>query len=173
MVDRIKVGSSRRMRLPGASHLALASVLAVGFAFSGLALGCRNAAADLPVVSVYKTPTCGCCSKWIEHLEAAGFEVTATDLPDLTKLKAESGVPRALESCHTAKVEGYVIEGHVPAEDIVRLLSERPAVRGLAVPEMPLGSPGMEHPDPSRHQAYQVMSFGADGTQVYASHAPR
>lgn len=162
--------SNGRLR---ASNSIIAGALAVGIMFAGLASGCRKAAADLPVVSVYKTATCGCCSKWIEHLKAAGFEVEATDLPDLAKLKAESGVPRTLESCHTAKVEGYVIEGHVPAEDIVRLLAERPAVRGLAVPEMPLGSPGMEHPDPSRHQAYQVMSFGADGAKVYASHAPR
>lgn len=168
-----RLDMSRDQERTRCSSSTIAGALAVGLVFAGIVSGCRNAATDLPVVAVYKTATCGCCSKWIEHLEAAGFEVEATDLPDLAKLKAESGVPRTLESCHTAKVEGYVIEGHVPAEDIVRLLAERPAVRGLAVPEMPLGSPGMEHPDPSRHQAYQVMSFGADGAKVYASHAPR
>ena len=132
--------------------------------------GCRNAEADEPTIQVFKTATCGCCSKWIDHLEGAGFEVEAQDLPDLESLKRENGVPAALTSCHTALVAGYVIEGHVPAADIERLLAERPAISGLAVPEMPLGSPGMEHPDPSRHQPYQVMSFGKDGIKVFASH---
>ncbi len=132
--------------------------------------GCRNAAADQPTIQVFKTATCGCCTKWIDHLEGAGFEVEAKDLPDLASLKRENGVPAELSSCHTALVAGYVIEGHVPAADIERLLAERPAISGLAVPEMPLGSPGMEHPDPSRHQPYQVMSFGKDGIQVFASH---
>jgi len=132
--------------------------------------GCRNAAPDAPTIQVYKTATCGCCTKWIEHLEAAGFQVEAQDLPDLVALKSEKGVPSELESCHTAVVDGYVLEGHVPAGDIQRLLAERPAIAGLAVPKMPLGSPGMEHPDPSRHQPYNVMSFGTDGVRVYASH---
>lgn len=131
--------------------------------------GCRSTA-ERPTVQVYKTATCGCCTKWIDHLVAAGFEVEAKDLPDLASLKSENGVPAELVSCHTALVDGYVLEGHVPAADIERLLSERPAIRGLAVPEMPLGSPGMEHPDPSRHEPYDVMSFGQDGVRVYASH---
>lgn len=131
--------------------------------------GCKTAA-DPPRIQVYKTATCGCCTKWIEHLEAAGFEVTAEDLPDVAPLKSEKGVPAELTSCHTALVDGYVLEGHVPAADIERLLSERPAIQGLAVPEMPLGSPGMEHPDASRHQPYDVLSFGEDGVRVYASH---
>ena len=132
--------------------------------------GCRNAAPDAPTIQVFKTATCGCCTQWIDHLEAAGFEVKAKDLPDLTQLKSENGVPAELASCHTALVDGYVLEGHVPAADIERLLAERPAVAGLAVPDMPLGSPGMEHPDPSRHQPYNVMSFGKDGVRVFASH---
>lgn len=131
--------------------------------------GCQTAT-EAPTIQVYKTATCGCCTKWIEHLEAAGFDVEAEDLPDLASLKTEKGVPGELTSCHTALVEGYVLEGHVPASDIERLLSERPAIQGLAVPEMPLGSPGMEHPDPSRHQPYDVLSFGPDGVRVYASH---
>jgi hypothetical protein len=125
-----------------------------------------------PTIEVYKTPTCGCCTKWIDSLRAAGFEVNATDMPDLTALKAMNGVPRKLSSCHTAIVSGYVVEGHVPAADLKRLLEEKPAVAGLSVPGMPLGSPGMEHPDSSRHEAYDVLAFGPDGVSVFASHAP-
>lgn len=146
------------------------AVLSLGLALVSSS-GCRNATGDHPTIQVYKTPTCGCCTKWIDHLEAAGFEVEATDLPDLTSLKNENGVPAELGSCHTALVDGYVIEGHVPAEDIARLLAERPKVSGLAVPEMPLGSPGMEHPDPTLHQPYDVVAFGPDGIRVFASHA--
>lgn len=145
----------------------VALALAVGGA--SLFLG---GAAEATTIQVYKTPTCGCCGDWIEHLRDAGFDVEATDLPDLSRLKAENGVTRALASCHTAMVDGYVIEGHVPAQDIRRMLEERPKIAGLAVPGMPMGSPGMEHPDPSRHEAFDVVAFGADGTRVYASHAP-
>jgi len=126
--------------------------------------------AEAPTVAVYKTPTCGCCGGWIDHLRAAGFEVEATDLESLARVKASNGVPRSLASCHTAVVAGYVTEGHVPAEDIRRLLAERPAVSGLAVPGMPLGSPGMEHPDATRHEDYEVLSFGPDGIAVFARH---
>ncbi|MBW2426094.1 MAG: DUF411 domain-containing protein [Deltaproteobacteria bacterium] len=123
-------------------------------------------------IQVYKTPTCGCCVKWIDHLREAGFVVEATNLSDLSALKLEKGVPRRLASCHTAMIEGYVIEGHVPATDIVRLLRERPKVVGLAVPGMPLGSPGMEHPDPSRHEPYEVLAFGSDGIRRFSAHTP-
>lgn len=125
-----------------------------------------------PTIQVYKTPTCGCCTKWIDSLRAAGFKIEATDMPDLTALKAVNGVPAKLSSCHTALVSGYVIEGHVPADDLKRLLRERPAIAGLSVPGMPLGSPGMEHRDPSRHEAYDVLAFGPDGVSVFASHSP-
>jgi hypothetical protein len=119
---------------------------------------------------VYKSPTCGCCSKWIEHLEAHGFEVESENRQDMNLIKARNGVPREIASCHTAIVEGYVIEGHVPAEDIARLLEERPAFTGLAVPNMPIGSPGMEGPNPER---YQVLGFGGEGGVVsFASHGP-
>lgn len=146
------------------------SLLAVIALVLGAVGGCRSADREATRIQVFKTATCGCCTKWIDHLEAAGFEVVAKDLPDLAPLKTEHGVPGELISCHTAIVDGYVLEGHVPASDIERLLSERPDVRGLAVPEMPLGSPGMEHPDPSRHQPYDVLSFGPGGVRVYASH---
>jgi hypothetical protein len=119
---------------------------------------------------VYKTPTCGCCSKWVDHQQEAGFGVRTTDMPDLTDVKASHGVPRELESCHTALVAGYVLEGHVPGDDVKRLLEERPAIAGLAVPGMPIGSPGMEIPG-SNVQPYDVIAFSNDGsTHVFASH---
>ena len=149
----------------------LLAAIAVG-PLSGCEVASSEAAWKSATLQVYKTPTCGCCEKWIESLEAEGLRVVAKDLPSLTRVKAEHGVPRALESCHTATVEGYVVEGYVPAEDVKRLLVERPALSGLAVPGMPLGSPGMEHPDPSRHERYAVLGFGPDGVGVFARHEP-
>ncbi len=119
-------------------------------------------------VAVYKSPTCGCCNKWIAHLEANGFEVNAHDVADLTQIKLEHGVRQELTSCHTALVDGYVIEGHVPAADIQRLLQERPDVVGLAVPGMVIGSPGMEG---ATSEPYNVLTFDRDGnTTVFAKH---
>lgn len=124
----------------------------------------------LPVVDVYKTPTCGCCSKWVDHLRQEGFEVRTTDMPDLADLKASHGVPRQVESCHTALVAGYVVEGHVPASDIQRLLRKRPAISGVAVAGMPIGSPGMEMPG-TNAQSYDVLAFHENGrTDVFAEH---
>lgn len=120
----------------------------------------RAGAQPAPTVTVYKSPTCGCCTKWVEHLETNGFDVQVHDVNDLTQIKSMNGVTAQLSSCHTAVVEGYVVEGHVPASDIRRLLEERPAVAGLAVPGMPIGSPGMEGPNP---QAYNVLTFDRDG----------
>ena len=137
-----------------------------------LVLGGAPAFAEAPTIKVFKTPTCGCCTKWIDHLRAAGFVVAATELQDLTAIKTANGVPPHLASCHTALVDGYVIEGHVPASDLERLLKDRPAVSGLAVPGMPMGSPGMEHPDPRRHQTYDVLSFDTDGSKVFSTHRP-
>lgn len=120
---------------------------------------------------VYKTPTCGCCETWVEHAEALGFEVTVEDVIDLRPIKAEHGIPSELSSCHTALVDGYVIEGHVPADVIAKLLEERPDVRGLAVPGMPAGSPGMEFavPEGGTPEPYDVLTFDRDGnTSVYA-----
>jgi len=128
------------------------------------------AAAENPKATVYKTPTCGCCSKWIKHLEENGIDVEAKDLRDVTPIKKISGVPRTMASCHTAMIDGYFIEGHVPAEDIKRLLKERPEVAGLAVPRMPIGSPGMEGPNA---KPYRVYAVGTDGSaKVYATHNP-
>lgn len=102
------------------------------------------AAAPPNTIVVYKSPTCNCCSKWIEHLKHAGFKVEAHNESDLNQIRQQLGVPEKLASCHTAIINGYVIEGHVPAEDIRQLLTKRPKARGLAVPGMPIGSPGME-----------------------------
>ena len=115
---------------------------------------------DLPAVLVYKTPTCGCCNGWIEHLRAAGFTVDARNTTDLMTIKMDAGVPTPMMSCHTSLVDGYVVEGHVPAEQLKRLLAERPDLAGIAVPGMPAGSPGMESSNP---QPYQVLSFDNEG----------
>lgn len=125
-----------------------------------------DAPAVLESVTVYKSPTCGCCENWVRHLRASGFEVRTIDRPDLADIKTEAGISRGLASCHTAFVDDYVIEGHVPATDIRRLLRERPAVAGLTVPGMPMGSPGMEGP---RKDPYEVLTFTRSGeTAVYA-----
>ena len=123
-----------------------------------------------PTVDVYKSATCGCCSKWVEHLQASGFTVRTTNREDLADLKAKHGVPRRVQSCHMAVVNGYVVEGHVPAADVQRLLKERPAIVGLAVPGMPIGSPGMEMAG-RKPQPFEVLAFDKDGqTRVFASH---
>lgn len=122
------------------------------------------------IVEVYKSPTCGCCSKWVEHLKAAGLTVRTTDTEALDDLKNKHGVPRQVRSCHTALVAGYVVEGHVPVRDVQRLLNERPALAGIGVPGMPIGSPGMEVAG-MKPQAYDVIAFAKDGsTRVFASH---
>lgn len=140
-------------------------LLAPGLLFVGLAAGVQQ-----PAVKVYKSPTCRCCSKWVAHLRQRGFSVTTTEMSDLSEIKARHKIPGGLASCHTAVVEGYVVEGHVPAVDVERLLKERPPVAGLAVPGMPIGSPGMEGPNPV---AYDVLSFDRRGTsKVFSSHRP-
>ena len=128
------------------------------------------AATARPKMVVHKSPTCGCCSLWVEHVRAAGFEVEVRDREDLSAIKESLGVPYAKGSCHTAEVGGYFVEGHVPAADIQRLLAERPKARGLTAPGMPGGSPGMEMPDGGT-QAYTVELVAGDGTtSAYARH---
>lgn len=125
-------------------------------------------AEDLPTITVYKSPTCGCCTQWISHLREDGFEVEGVDLQDLRMIKSMSGIAPEQASCHTARIGDYVIEGHVPASDIRRLLAEHPDARGLTVPGMPQGSPGMESPNPEH---YQVLLIGPSGeTTVFAQH---
>lgn len=141
-------------------------------------LACRTIAsavllAGAPVawaqtVDVYKRASCGCCTKWADHLRSNGFTVRLHEMQDLDPIKQELGVPKELAACHTAKVEGYVVEGHVPADLIRKLLKERPQARGMAVPGMPAGSPGMEGP---RKVPYEVLLIRQDGS--YATYATR
>lgn len=151
---------TKNMIRAGIGVALLAAVLAVGISMS----------AQRPVtVEVFKTATCGCCALWVEHLEDNGFTTRVTEMEDLTAVKEKHGVPDNAVSCHTAVVEGYAIEGHVPAAEVRRLLKERPAVAGLAVPGMPLGSPGMEFGDTK--QPYNVLAFDKNGqTRVFASY---
>ncbi|RQO34801.1 metal-binding protein [Herminiimonas sp. KBW02] len=144
------------------SALALAGVLP-GFAL----------AKAQPVINVYKSATCGCCTEWITHLEQNGFKVNAHNVPNTAAYRTKYGVPSALGSCHTGIIDGYALEGHVPAADIKRLLAEKPKAKGLAVPGMPMGSPGMEvEGQPS--DAYDVLLFQADGkTRVYRHYAAK
>jgi hypothetical protein len=159
------------MNEPMSRRAMLASLMKAG------AIGCGVVAAlpaiaraDAASITVYKDPSCGCCTKWVEHLQAAGLRPAVHDRSDMDALKDSLGVPASLRSCHTAVAGKYVIEGHVPAADISRLLAAKPkGVVGLAVPGMPAGSPGMEIP--GRGDAYDVVAFSADGkTSVFARH---
>ena len=125
------------------------------------------AMAQSPHITVHKDPNCACCGAWVDHLRSDGFEVSVTETGQLNRIKARLGVPDALASCHTAEIDGFIIEGHVPAGSVRKLLSLRPNIRGLAVPGMPVGSPGMEvagtPPD-----TYDVIAFGPSGQSVFA-----
>ncbi len=125
------------------------------------------AADALPLVEIYKSPYCGCCGAWAEHMEKAGFQVETHLVDDVDASRARLGMPQAYGSCHTAKVGGYLLEGHVPAVDVKRLLKEKPKAVGLAVPGMPPGSPGMEGPPP---QAYDTMLVSKGGTATVYQH---
>ncbi len=126
-----------------------------------------TAAETLPKMTVTRDPNCGCCGNWVSHVKAAGFPVEVAEVPDVAPLKARLGVPDPLASCHTAEIGGYVVEGHVPAEAIKRLLAERPKAIGLVVAGMPVGSPGMEvagqQPD-----TYDVVIFSTGRQNVFA-----
>jgi hypothetical protein len=140
----------------------------------GGALAATASDQALPTVLVYKTATCGCCAGWVEHMRQAGFTVDARDLPsntELMRVKVDVGVPGEMATCHTALLDGYVVEGHVPADQVKRLLAERPEVAGIAVPGMPIGSPGMEGPGA---RPYRVLSFDRQGgSAVFAEVDPR
>ena len=141
--------------------------LLAGLAVSVTASAVPVAAETLPKMTVTKDPGCGCCGAWVEHVRKAGFAVEVIESADVNRLKVRLGVPQALASCHTAEIGGYVVEGHVPADAIKRLLAQRPQARGLAVPGMPVGSPGMEvagvEDDP-----YDVLLFGSAGQTTFA-----
>ena len=133
-----------------------------------LGIGIALPASATEVVDVYKSPYCGCCGKWVDHLKAAGFEVRTHEVNDVPGARKSLGMPDRLGSCHTAKVAGYVVEGHVPAADIQRLIKEKPKALGLAVPSMPPGSPGMETAHPVPYETLLVSQNGS--TSVYAKH---
>ncbi|MBI5908021.1 MAG: DUF411 domain-containing protein [Burkholderiales bacterium] len=125
-------------------------------------------AQSMPLVEVFKSPYCGCCGKWVEHLRRNGFQVQTHDMDNVPAVRKKLGMPDQLGSCHTARIGGYVVEGHVPAADIQRLLKEKPKALGLAVPSMPPGSPGMES---ARPVPYQTLLVRTDGTtQVFVQH---
>lgn len=146
--------------------VALIAVVALGAAAHRPAPALPGAAGS--VITVYKSPTCGCCGAWVDYLRANGYEVKTVDLDDLSEIKTMSGVPRPIQTCHTAVVAGYVIEGHVPVDAIARMLKEQPKIAGIGVAGMPVGSPGMEVPGtPAQH--YDVMAWDKTGkTSVYA-----
>ena len=141
---------------------------AAGLVLTSLHAPWLKALAPTPI-TIYKSKTCGCCAKWVDHVKAAGFASKVHDDEEMDQLKAELGVPEAVRSCHTALVGSYLIEGHVPASDIRRLLAERPKVAGLAVPGMPSGTPGMA--EPGAEGDYEVVAFKLDGsTSKFARH---
>jgi hypothetical protein len=124
----------------------------------------RVLAAEEQVITVHKDPNCGCCTGWVRHLQAAGFTVKAIDTAELDAVKTRLGVPADLAACHTAQVAGYVVEGHVPAVALRQFLAEKSSATGLAVPGMPIGSPGMEGGTP---EPYEVVLFGPSGRRPY------
>lgn len=135
-------------------------------ALVGVPAGTGVSAETLPPMTVFRDPACGCCHKWVEHLTADGFSVAVQDAPSMKAVKARLGVPAELASCHTAQIGGYVVEGHVPARAIRRLLAEKPQGHGLAVPGMPIGSPGMEGGTP---EVYDVVLFGSGAPRIFAT----
>ena len=163
------------MQYRSVARVAGLAVLAITLSAWGYAARERSAepavapAAAAPTITVFKDPNCGCCKEWVTHLRKHAFNVVARDTSDMAGIKATARVPRQLYSCHTAFVNGYVVEGHVPAADIQRLLTEKPKVAGIAVGGMPAGSPGMEVP--GRVDRYDVTAFGRDGaTSIFARH---
>ncbi|MCP4559229.1 MAG: DUF411 domain-containing protein [Bosea sp.] len=145
-----------------------ALMLGTAQAFTAIVLAGPLAATEtLPRMTVTRDPSCGCCGNWVEHIKSAGFPVDVIQVDDVLPLKTRLGVPEALMSCHTAEIGGYVIEGHVPAEAVKRLLIERPKAIGIAVPGMPVGSPGMEVSGQTP-QPYEIAIFSAGKQHVFA-----
>lgn len=144
------------------------TLLAALVAFFSLTANAGVAGPQAPLVEVFKSPYCGCCKDWVEHLRKEGFAVRAVDVTDVPATRQKLGMPDRYGSCHTARVAGYTLEGHVPAREIKRLLKEKPKAVGLAVPGMPNGSPGMDGP---RHDPYDVLLVTSDGqAQRFASY---
>ena len=145
-------------------------------ASSGLLVACSDKPAEVAqqadnFVEVWKTPTCGCCAEWVDHLKENGFTVKVNDVSNTDSFRAALGMPQEYGSCHSARVGGYAVEGHVPADDIKKLLAEKPDAVGLAVPAMPMGSPGMEHPDfPEKRAEYDVLLVKKGGAFTPYTH---
>lgn len=146
-------------------------LLQLAFAVPAVVLNApATTASTLPTVVAYRNPGCGCCEKWTEHMKSAGFDVSMQDDPDLVARKTKLGVPDQLAGCHTALIGPYVIEGHVPPDDVIRFLAQKPQALGLAVPGMPVGSPGMEMGNST--EPYEVMMFKIDGsTSTFATYS--
>ncbi len=141
-----------------------AGLLVVGLFWSPI----NVIAEEQATMSVWKSPHCGCCAKWVEHMKKSGFKVDVKNIENMSMIKRMAGVADHLQSCHTAHIGGYTIEGHVPAHIVKRLLSERPKIKGIAVPGMPSGSPGMEN---GEHDPYDVIAFTKDGkTSIFSRH---
>ncbi|MDH5599937.1 MAG: DUF411 domain-containing protein [Gammaproteobacteria bacterium] len=153
--------------------LKMASLFTAVFAISlylGFTVTNQEAVADTEIkeIMVYKSPTCGCCNKWVKHLEKEGFNVKTKNIRDMNPVKNKMGVQRQFQSCHTAKIGKYFVEGHVPAKDIKKLLKEKPDIKGLSAPGMPMGSPGMEGP---RKDRYDVVAIDKNNrATVYSSY---
>jgi hypothetical protein len=156
-----------RFRFPILAILGFVAALGLGISL----LPGDGTRASAQTITVYKTPWCGCCGDWIKHLQRDGFDVVAIERDDLAPVRQRYDVPDRLASCHTAEIDGYAIEGHVPAAEIRRLLNERPAAKGLSVPGMPMGSPGMEQGGQSH--PYDVVLFGPSGDAVFAAYVGR
>jgi hypothetical protein len=148
----------------------VAQTAGAGIAILGVGRLAGQAAGSPTAITVYKSASCGCCTKWVDYLRASGFAPAVHDEADMDAIKDEMGVPKGVRSCHTALVDRYLVEGHVPADDIRRLLKEHPAVAGLAVPGMPKSTPGMAMPGDAP-EPYEVLAFARDGkTTTYAKH---
>lgn len=163
---------SRRQMLNGIASISAGLLLGCGRsqAPGGSEVASQPAAADArsptsSQMAVYRDSSCGCCAKWAEIAQAAGFQVAVTDHPDIQAFKRERGLPQQLAACHTTLVGGYIVEGHVPLAAVQRLLAEKPKIMGIAVPGMPVGSPGMEAPD-GAEQPFEVLAFDAGGKVV-------
>ena len=165
MQTSIQAGSRRNFMR---TSLSLVAVSALGYSHFS------TAAIQPETVTVWKTPSCGCCKDWVIHLRKEGFTVVTNDVPDTAPVRQKLGLPVKFGSCHTAQVGGYVLEGHVPAREVIRLLREKPVAIGLAVPGMPVGSPGMEMPGEMLgvRDAFDVVLVTRDGSsRVYESYA--
>lgn len=163
---KVNSGNSHNQLKRDLAYLSSAIAILAVSVFLGLNFTSKNAYAE--EILVYKSPTCGCCKKWVTHLKKEGFDVTTKDVSNVKPIKNQMGVKSKFQSCHTAKVGKYFIEGHVSADDIKKLLKEKPDIKGLAVPGMPMGSPGMEG---HRKDEYNVFAIdNNNNTTIYSKH---